>query len=257
MYPVLLEIGSLKLYTYGLFVALGFIAALAVSKRLAARQKDFHPDLVTDLFFIVLLAGIIGARLFYILVNFSYFRENPLAVFRIWEGGLVFYGGFILAVAGAMVYLKIKHLPLHAAADILAPGIALGHAIGRIGCFFAGCCHGKTCTLPVAVTFHHPEALAPLGVGLHPTQLYSVFANFAIFLVLLFVGKIKKFPGMVFWTYVLLYSVARYIIEMFRGDVRGRFPFLEISTSQGICILLFVVSLIMLGRLYKKTHDPT
>ena len=256
MYPVLVEIGSLKLYTYGLFVALGFILALTVSKRLASRQKDLQPDLVTDLFFVILLSGIAGARLFYVMINFSYFKENPLAVFRIWEGGLVFFGGFVLAVVSAMTYLTIKNLPLHKTADILAPGIALGHAVGRIGCFFAGCCHGKTCTLPIALTFHHPDSLAPLGVGLHPTQLYSVAANFAIFLVLLFLVKRKKFHGMVFWTYVLLYSVARYIIEMFRGDFRGQFLFLEISTSQGIGIILFVVSLFMLGRLYKKTNDP-
>ena len=256
MYPVLIEIGSLKLYTYGLFVALGFMLALTVSKRMAARQKGLQPDLVTDLFFVILLSGLIGARLFYVMINFSYFTDHPLSVFQIWEGGLVFFGGFVLAVGAAMAYLKIKKLHLHRAADILAPGIALGHAVGRIGCFFAGCCYGKTCTLPVALTFHHPDSLAPLGVGLHPTQLYSVAANFVIFLVLLFLLKIKKFHGMVFWTYVLLYSVLRYIIEMFRGDFRGRFLFLEISTSQGICILLFVVSLIMLGLLYKKTNDP-
>mgnify|MGYP006289234783 FL=1 len=256
MYPVLIEIGSLKLYTYGLFVALGFMVALTVSKRLAVRQKEMQPDLVTDLFFIILLSGIIGARLFYVTVNFSYFREDPLAVFRIWEGGLVFYGGFLMAVAGVMVYLKTKKLSVYATADVLAPGIAIGHAVGRIGCFFAGCCHGKACTLPIALTFHHPDSLAPIGVGLHPTQLYSVAANFTIFLILLYIGKMKKFHGMVFWTYVLLYSVSRYIIEIFRGDLRGQFLFMEISTSQGICILLFAVSLIMLGRLYKKTNDP-
>ncbi|MCF8044528.1 MAG: prolipoprotein diacylglyceryl transferase [Desulfarculaceae bacterium] len=253
MYPVLIEIGSLKLYTYGLFVALGFVAALTVSKKTASRRNSLQSDLITDLFFIILLSGIIGARLFYVIVNFSYFREDPLAIIRIWEGGLVFYGGFILAVAGAMSYLKIRHLPFHATADVLAPGIAIGHAVGRIGCFFAGCCHGKASTLPIAVTFHHPDSLAPLDVGLHPTQLYSVAANFFIFLVLLFLVRIKKFHGMVFWTYVLLYSVTRYIIEIFRGDFRGQFLSLAISTSQGICILLFAVSLIMLGRLYKKT----
>jgi len=252
MYPVLLEIGDFKLYTYGLFVALGFAAALMVSKKVAAHRGSLRPEIVSDLFFIILLSGIVGARVFYVIVNFSYFSKAPLAVFRIWEGGLVFYGGFILAVVCGMGYLKKKNFHVHAVADILAPGIALGHAVGRIGCFFAGCCHGKTCTLPIAITFHHSDSLAPVGVGLHPTQLYSAAANFAIFLVLLYLGTVKKFHGMVFWTYVLLYSVSRYTIELFRGDFRGQFFFLEMSTSQGICIILFFVSLIMLGYLYTK-----
>ncbi|MFO7753178.1 MAG: prolipoprotein diacylglyceryl transferase [Desulfobacteraceae bacterium] len=255
MYPVLIEIGSLKLYTYGLFVALGFIVALTVSKK-AAKRNGMKPDHVTDLFFVILLAGIIGARLFYVILNFSYFSREPVAVFRVWEGGLVFYGGFIFAVACAVIYLRIKKLHFHRTADIMAPAIALGHAIGRIGCFFAGCCHGRECTLPIAVTFSHADSLAPPGVALHPTQLYSVAANILIFLLLVFLAKVKKFHGMVFWTYILLYSISRYIIEIFRGDPRGNFLFLDISTSQGICGILFVVSLITLGYLYRKAHDP-
>lgn len=135
MHPVLIDVGGVTFYTYGFFLALGFLAAVWFSKR-NARFYDIKPDDISDLFFVILISGIVGARLLYVLVNFEDFRSSPLEVLKIWNGGLVFFGGFIAAVAGSVVALKIKKLPVLETADTLAPGVALGHGIGRVGCFF-------------------------------------------------------------------------------------------------------------------------
>ena len=255
MYPILLSIGSFKLYTYGLFVAFGFLAAMWISKRLA-RPYQIHPESITDVYFVILISSIIGARALYVFITFDTFRGNPMDMFKIWNGGLVFFGGFCAAVIGTLICIRLKKLPLWQTADIIAPGIALGHAVGRVGCLFAGCCHGKTCDLPWAVQFSHPESLAPLGVLLHPTQIYSVLSNLGIFCVLIWLFKRKKFHGMVFLVYVMLYSFLRAIIEFFRGDFRGDFFFEFISMSQGIGLSVSILALILLVRLSRPVHDP-
>lgn len=254
MHPVLFTIGSFKLYTYGLFVALGFLSAMWVSKRLAG-PCGIKNDAVSDLYFVILLSAVIGARALYVFISFDSYRENLLDVFKIWNGGLVFFGGFCLAVPATLIYIRIKKLPLWKTADIIAPGVALGHALGRVGCFFAGCCHGKECDLPFAVRFSHPESLAPLGVMLHPTQMYSVAANLIVFAVLMALQKRKKFDGMVFLIYIMLYSAFRSLIEFFRGDYRGDFFFEFISLSQGIGLSVSVIAFFLLIQLSRPRHD--
>ncbi len=242
MYPILLDLGRVKLYTYGLFLALGFITAIWFTKR-NARFYGMSDRTVSDIFFTVLLSAIVGARLLYVAINFDAYKDNLLDIFRIWEGGLVFFGGFLFATLAAVVFLKIRHMDIWKTADILAPGLALGHAVGRFGCLFAGCCYGKTCDLPFAISFSHPQSLAPLNVLLHPTQLYMVMSNFILFLVLLAIQKRKRFDGMVFLSYVMLYSVFRAVIEYFRGDFRGDFFFEFLSLSQGIGLMVSCLAL--------------
>jgi len=256
MYPVLLSIGSFKLYTYGLFVAIGFLCAMSISKKMArSYHKHISADSVTDIYFIILISALIGARALYIFISFDAYKNNLLDIFKIWNGGLVFFGGFCGAVVGAYIGIKVKQLPLWQTADIIAPGIALGHALGRIGCFFAGCCHGIECDLPIAVKFWHPESLAPIGVLLHPTQLYSVISNLVLFSVLIFLFRHKKFDGMVFLIYIMVYSFFRSIIESFRGDFRGDFFFDFISLSQGIGLSVSVIALVLLIKLSGRHHD--
>ncbi len=255
MHPILLKIGSLTLYTYGLFVGLGFLTAVFVASQ-RAKKYNIKSEQMSDLFFVILVAAIIGARLLYVAINFSEFSGHFIDIFKIWNGGLVFYGGFIAALAAAIVYIKRTGLLMWQTGDIIAPGIALGHAIGRLGCFSAGCCYGKHCSLPWAVTFTDPNSLAPLGVPLHPTQLYSVLSNFTIFLILLWIDKRKKFDGMVFWSYILLYGIFRSFIEIFRGDPRGYFPFLHfLSISQGIGIIMALIAIFMLFNLLGSSND--
>ncbi|MCK5099037.1 MAG: prolipoprotein diacylglyceryl transferase [Desulfobacteraceae bacterium] len=254
MHPILLKIGSITLYTYGFFVALGFFTAIIMS-RIFAKKNNIDPQTMTDLIFTILISALIGARLMYVIINFAYYRNDLISVFKLWDGGLVFYGGFIASVIGSYIFIRIKKLNLLKTADMIAPGIALGHAVGRVGCFFAGCCYGKTCSKPWAVTFSNSDSLAPLGVHLHPTQLYSVFSNLSIFLILLLIYKMKKFHGQVFFSYLLIYSIFRSYIETFRGDFRGDFFGFPISVSQGISLVIGIISIYMLFYLYKKNND--
>ncbi|MCP4117833.1 MAG: prolipoprotein diacylglyceryl transferase [Desulfobacteraceae bacterium] len=255
MHPVLFKIGGITLYTYGLFVGLGFLVAVWLTNRRAA-TRGIAAEKISDLFFVVLVASILGARLFYVVLNLSEFTSDPLNIVKIWNGGLVFYGGFITALVTAMAWVKKQGLDLWNTADLLAPPIALGHAVGRLGCLFAGCCYGRECHLPWAIEFHNPDSLAPLGVYLHPTQVYSVLSNLSIFLILLMIDGKKGFKGRVFWSYILLYGLFRSFIEMFRGDFRGDF-FLEIlSVSQTIGIMMSVFAAFMLVRLSRQgIHD--
>ena len=255
MYPVLFNIGSFNLYTYGLFVALGFMTAIWVSQKNAA-PHGILPEAITDIFFVILVSALLGARLLYVGINFNDYKDNWLDIFKIWNGGLVFFGGFLGALVASFIYLKMKKLNILKTFDILAPGIALGHAVGRLGCFFAGCCYGKTCDLPFAVKFTNHESLAPIGVYLHPTQIYSVFSNLILFFILIVVQKKKKFNGQVFLSYIMLYSLFRFIVEFFRGDFRGNFIFDFISMSQGIGLMIFLMALILLIKLSRPFYGP-
>ena len=253
MHPVLFHIGSLKLYTYGLFVALGFMTAVWVSQK-NARSRGISAQAVTDIFFVILAAALVGARLLYVGINFEFYAHHPLDMLKVWNGGLVFFGGFCFAVAATAVYLKVKKFDLWRTADLLSPGIALGHAVGRIGCFFAGCCYGKACDLPWAIKFNDPETLAPMGVFLHPTQLYSVLSNLVLFGILVWLQKRKTFDGMVFLSYMLLYSLFRAFIEFFRGDFRGEFFFEFLSMSQGIGLVVSLIAFVLLIKLSRSSH---
>ena len=247
MHPILVEFGSIKLYTYGLFIALGFLTAVWFTKK-NARFYGISDQVISDLFFTILIASLVGARLLYVITTLDHYLAHPLDVFKIWNGGLVFFGGFLAATLAAVVFCRMQKLPVWKTADVLAPGLALGHSIGRFGCFFAGCCYGKTCDLPFAITFSDPNSLAPLHVALHPTQIYMVISNLVLFFILLAVQKRKRFEGMVFLSYVILYSLFRSVIEFFRGDFRGDFFFSFLSMSQGIGLVVSVLALIFMIR---------
>ena len=247
MHPILLQFGRLTIYTYGLFIALGFFAALWIASR-EARRLGIDPKRIQDLGLLALVAALVGSRLFYVLVEWEYFVRHPLKVFEIWKGGLVFYGGFVVAALASLAYIRHYGLPVWATGDAIAPGLALGHAIGRIGCFFAGCCYGKECALPWAVTFTDPRGLAPLNVPLHPTQLYSALGNLAVFAVLYGLARKRlRVPGQVFGLYLVLYPAVRFAVEFFRADPRGSLG--PLSTSQALGVPLFLFGLwILLAR---------
>ncbi|MCD6584952.1 MAG: prolipoprotein diacylglyceryl transferase [Desulfobacteraceae bacterium] len=251
MYPVLLKIGDLAtIHTYGFFIALAVLSAMFVAKH-EAKRLGIDPDKVVDACFYVVIAAIVGSRLFYVITNLDFFMSAPLEMVKIWNGGLVFYGGFIASAAVLIVYLKIYHLPLGKMADIAALALPLGHAIGRIGCFSAGCCYGKICHQPWAIIFKNPDSLAPLYVALHPTQLYSSASNFMIFILILSLRRFKKYDGQLFWVYFAIYGINRSIIEFFRGDYRGATVFNTFSISQTIGLtsaFIAVIMLIVLGR---------
>ena len=253
MHPILLQVGSLKLYTYGFFVALGFIIAIWFTKR-NARFYGVPDQMVSDLFLTVLISALAGARILYVLINIDAYRDNFLDIFKIWNGGLVFFGGFIGGALGAIIFLRIKKMDIWKTADVISPGLALGHSVGRFGCLFAGCCYGKSCALPIALTFTNPDSLAPLNIPLHPTQLYMIASNLVLFLILLAIQRRKRFNGMVFLSYIMLYSLFRSIIEFFRGDFRGNFFFDFLSLSQGIGLLVSCIALIFMIIKLRSRH---
>jgi len=245
MFPILFRLGQLDIYAYGFFIALGFIAGLVLAS-LNARKEKVPFERVVDIFFYTVFSAILGSRILFVLVNYDFYRETPLSIFKIWEGGLVFYGGLILAVGVSIGYMRWHRLPIWKLADLFTPPIALGLFFARIGCFFAGCCYGKETSLPWGVIFRDPKSLARLNIPLHPTQLYDAANGLALFFFLNWMSKRKAFDGQIFWFFIFLYSVARFFIEMVRDDPRGFLFGNFISTSQGIGFFLAIIALFML-----------
>jgi len=251
MHPILLETPYFSLKAYGLFVAIGFLAGISYCLR-ESRNQGYNQQHILDLGFYIILAAIVGSRLFYVLTNLESYRHNPLDIFKVWQGGLTFFGGFLLALVVGIVYMKKFNLPVGKTLDLFAPSLAIGEFFGRIGCFFAGCCYGRECSLPWAVTFNNPQSLARIGVPLHPTQLYSAAAALITFLILVFWGKRKSFDGQIALLWILVYSAFRGIIEFFRGDPRGYLIMNTFAVSQVISAVLIIISLIMLVTLKRK-----
>lgn len=247
MYPILVKLGPFTIYSYGFFLALGFMLAIIYVTR-EAKRAGVDPQRVSDLAFYLIISAIIGSRLLFIITEPHDFMENPLEVFKIWKGGLVFYGGFIGALFTGIWYVKRHGMPVWKTADIIAPAIALGQSLGRIGCFSAGCCYGSETDVPWAVTFTDPSSLAKIGVPLHPAQLYEAALDFGIFLFLIAFRKRKGFDGQLLWLYALLYAIVRLIVEFFRGDPRG-FVGGMLATSQLIGLIMIPVSVFMLLKL--------
>jgi phosphatidylglycerol:prolipoprotein diacylglycerol transferase len=254
MYPTLFHIGNFAVHTYGFFVATGFLLAISLAIREARRVSE-DPEKIIDLSLYIIIAAIIGSRLLYVAINWREFRDDPLEIIRIWNGGLVFYGGLIGASLVTIWYLRKHRLPVWKTADVFAPSIALGQSIGRIGCFFAGCCYGKVCDHWWCITFTHPESLAPKGVPLHPVQLYAAANAFLIYVVLIRLRRHKKFEGELFWLYTLLYAITRSVIEFFRGDYRGSLFGGLLSTAQTIGIVMALVAILMLIYLRRVSHQ--
>jgi phosphatidylglycerol---prolipoprotein diacylglyceryl transferase len=226
MFPKIIEIGDFFLPTYGLLVALAFLAGLWIAGRLAKRA-GLNPDRVMNLGIYCALAALVGAKLLLVIEDFSYYWNNPGDLFSMatLQAGGVFYGGLIAALLTAFLYMRRHALPGLLTADVFAPGIALGHSIGRVGCFAAGCCWGSECDRFWAVTFTNPEAHrlvgVPLGVPLHPTQLYEAFAELAIFFFLYWLFHRPHRSGQIIGLYLILYSSARFAIEFVRAHEPG------------------------------------
>ncbi|MBN2119610.1 MAG: prolipoprotein diacylglyceryl transferase [Candidatus Omnitrophica bacterium] len=251
MHPVLFRIGSLTIYTYGFFVFLGILAGYLFSLRESLRY-GISQDKISDLIFWSLLAGLASSRLFYIIINWKYFLEEPLG-FIISGSGFVFYGGLLGGVLTALFFIKKRGLPLFKTLDLLSPSLCLGHSIGRIGCFFYGCCYGKPTASFLGMVFPADSPAGSLQVPVIPTQLISSFFLLLIFLILIFTRKRGYFEGKVFVSYIVLYSVFRFIIEFYRADPRGFLGFF--SVSQWISLILLLWGLIFWKKLQRKINN--
>jgi phosphatidylglycerol:prolipoprotein diacylglycerol transferase len=261
MHPRLFELpwsipylGAITVYTYGVLLAAAYLLGLQFAM-VRARKRGLDATRVMDLGIYIIISALIGAKLLLLVTDFQTFRSNPAELLSLARSGGVFYGGLILAVGVALVYIRRVGLPLWTTCDVFAPGIALGHVVGRFGCFFAGCCWGKPTTLPWAITFTDPFAAAnvgtPLNVPLHPTQLYEAGAELLILILLLTTERFgRRFAGRTFWLYMLLYAISRFIIEFFRGDDNGHVGIF--TTSQFISVVLAPLAIGMLAYLARR-----
>ena len=254
MYPRLFELGPVTVYTYGVLLAAAYLLGLKLAM-VRARRRGLDESRVLDLGIYIIISALVGAKLLLLVTDFRVFATDPHELLTLARSGGVFYGGLILAVLVALWYIRRIGLPLWTTCDVFAPGIALGHVVGRFGCLFAGCCYGRPTTKPWGITFTDPFAAAnvgtPLGVPLHPTQLYEAGAELVILLALLWTErKGRPFAGRTFWLYMLLYAISRFIIEFYRGDERGAVGMF--STSQFISILLAPLAIIMLVYLGRQ-----
>jgi phosphatidylglycerol:prolipoprotein diacylglycerol transferase len=259
MHPILFDAGIVTVYSYGVLLAAAYLLGLQFAM-LRARSRGLDGQRVMDLGIWIIISALVGAKLLLLIVDFRQFTSSPRELLNLARSAGVFYGGLIAAVAVAFVYMRRHRLPLWTTTDVFAPGIALGHIVGRLGCLLAGCCFGRPTSVPWAITFRDPAAMAnvgtPLNVPLHPTQLYEAGAEALILaFLLLFEGRGRPFPGRTFWTYLLLYGVTRFIIEFYRGDSRG-VVFDVLSTSQFVSVILVPLSIVMLFVLSRRP-DPS
>ncbi|MHB9156376.1 MAG: prolipoprotein diacylglyceryl transferase [Endomicrobiales bacterium] len=252
MFPTLIQIGPLTIRTYGLMVAIGLFVGLRYLLS-QAKARNIPENRILDIVLYSIVAGLAGARLTYVLFNWQYYARNLGEIFRIWEGGLVYYGGFAAGAVAVIVYRHFhRETSLLVLADILAPAMALGHVFGRLGCFFAGCCYGAPSQLPWAVTFRNAESLAPLGVALHPAQLYEAFGNLVIFFLLAGYNRSPHREGNTFSAYLFLYGLLRFSVEFLRADDRGG---TLLGFSPGQMISAAAVAAALLLMLFRKKNE--
>ncbi|MDD3374833.1 MAG: prolipoprotein diacylglyceryl transferase [Candidatus Omnitrophica bacterium] len=229
MYPILFKIGSLTIYSYGAMLALAIVVCSFLLQK-EAKQKGINPDFIFDLVFWVAIFGILGSRIFFVFLNISYFIDHPFEIIMIYKGGLAWQGGLILGSLAGFLFIKRKKEPLLQVIDLVAPYIALGQAIGRLGCFLNGCCYGKEAQWGIFFPVHSAK--------LQPTQLYSFASLLAIFFTLKYFQKKNIAPGTVFILYFILSSTQRFFIQFVRADYDPIFLNLGIFQIINICIIL-------------------
>jgi phosphatidylglycerol:prolipoprotein diacylglycerol transferase len=255
MFPILWRWNGVTLHTYGLFVALGFLLGYAFSMKNAARH-GYSPAVIADGAWTALIGGLLGARILYIAFQWPMYAAAPLDVFKIWQGGLVWYGGLIFGFLAFYGWLRWKKEPLLPWVDLITPGMALGHGFGRLGCFFAGCCYGKPCALPWAVTFRNTDSLAPLGTPLHPSQIYESALTLALAAVLIRLSRkdtARPGSGRIFSIYLLGYGLLRFLVEFTRDDDRGPRA-LGLTSTQWVSLGLVAAGLFVSFYLRRQPH---
>jgi phosphatidylglycerol---prolipoprotein diacylglyceryl transferase len=231
MHRIIFSIGPVTLYSYGFFVALGAGTAVVMSVRQAGIEGIKKSDML-DIMTSMILGGLVGGRLLFVLINWRSYVSHPAAVFNLSEGGMAFQGALILSLASGFVLSVRRGISFWKVSDILAPYLALAHSIGRIGCFFNGCCYGRPTDCPLSVVFPG-EAVRRI-----PTQLYSSAGLLIIFAILICLRGKKIFDGYLFSIYLMLFAVFRMLMDNFRGD--GLVKLNGVTLSQTISVIIFI-----------------
>jgi phosphatidylglycerol---prolipoprotein diacylglyceryl transferase len=257
VHPILFHLGSFPIHSYGVMIALAFLAGLWTAT-LRARREKISSEIIGDITLWVMVGGIVGARAVYVATYWNdEFAGQPFAeIFKIWNGGLVYYGGLIGATIAGMIYICWKKLPLWKITDIFAPSIALGSVFGRIGCLLNGCCYGRFCELPWAIRFPEGHETHPAGQAatpVHPTEIYDALLNLILYIFLAWLFRRKKFDGQIFATYLILYAVCRSIVEYFRGDYPADHVHNGLTSAQLVSIPIFIAGLALAAILSRRT----
>lgn len=260
MFPDLFTIGPLTIHTYGLMVALGILAGVGLAEYLH-RRSGGEPGRIIDMALMIVIAGLVGARVLFILINLEYYSLNPLEMVMLWRGGLVFYGGLAGGILALIGCVRFYHLSLWPILDLGAIAISLGHGLGRLGCFTAGCCYGRATDLPWAVIFTDPRCLAVevLDQPVHPTQLYSFLFLMGLTAFLVWLQPRSRFAGQGTAFYLILYGLFRFCVEFFRFDPRGTFNLLGagLATSQWISVAAVAAGAVIYFILDRRSSQPT
>lgn len=262
MFPILVKIGPITIHTYGLMMAIGVAFAFWFVYAQAKKQQLPASRLI-DMAFYTVIISLVGAKLILFIGHFSYYTKYPSELFTLARSGGVFQGGLAFGILFALWYFRKHRIPTWKVSDLAGPALAFGHGFGRIGCFAAGCCFGRSCDLQWGVEFHneyaHELTGIPLNSSIHPVQLYESALNFLNFIILFVILKRKTFNGQVFAFYIMNYSIIRYFTEFYRGDhpdsaflFQGSSPYLSVSIPQLFCVLGFVGGTVLYFFLKKR-----
>jgi len=245
---IAVQLGPFTIHWFGVFVAAAFLVGMWTASRRGV--KDGIPsDRVYEAGTWLIFGTIIGARTLYVI---SYWHESFAGhpwtdVFKVWEGGLVFYGGLIGAILSSLIYIRLRRLPVWKFGDALAPSIALGYFVGRFGCLMNGCCYGRPTSIPWAIHFPHDHPTG--GVGVHPVQLYDAVLNLGFYGLLVWLHRHKKFDGQVFAGYLIGYALLRSFVETFRGDYPVHYLGGVATPAQLVSVAILVSGLILWWKL--------
>ena len=253
MHPIAFYLGSLPIHSYGVMIALAFLAGLWTATRRGATVNLARED-IGDITLWLMVGAIAGARVVYVTTYWDEFAGGPISeIFMVQHGGLVYYGGLIGATLAGITAIRWKKMPLWKTADVLAPSIALGSVFGRIGCLLNGCCYGRVCSVPWGIRF--PAAAntgVPVGVPVHPTQIYDALLNLLLYGFLAWLFRRRKFDGQVFATYLLCYAVTRSVVETFRGDYNGSHLHFGLTPAQLVSVPIFFTGLALAAILSRR-----
>jgi len=246
----------ISLHSYGFMIALGVIASFIIALKMT-KKYGLNADKLSSLFLWVMIAAVVGGRIFFYFEDINRYISDPSQLLEVRGGGFVFYGSLIFAVPTLIWWLKRNKIPVRPVLDIIAFISPTIQSFGRVGCFMAGCCHGKVCDNALGVTFSHPDTLArPINTPLYPTQLFDIGINLIIIATLLLIRKKKQFEGQLFLIYIVMYGVGRSINEIYRGDEARGFVFNGLlSHSQFIAICLIAITTVFWMR-WKKDKMP-
>ena len=243
MNPVAFHVFGRPIYWYGIFVALGFLAGIT-HWNLRARREGWPAETGSDLGFWIMIGGMLGARLAYVLAHWPDYAAAPLTILRIDQGGLIYYGGFIGGAVATLLFARRRRRPLLEVADFTIGAVPLGHFFGRIGCFINGCCYGIPTSGLIACSYPFD------GVPRHPVQLYEAIGNLCIYLLLL--RAPPRRAGDRFAFYLLLYPILRFVLEFLRGDARWRWR--GLTMAQLISAALFLTGFALLYRPFRMAR---